>query len=45
MGTTGKNLMLDEVDWHLRKRREDMARLLKKVTQGGADGEAVAEGV
>jgi predicted nucleic acid-binding protein len=27
-------LVLAEVDWHLRKRREDMARLLKEVTQG-----------
>ena len=27
-------LVLGEVDWHLRKRREDMARLLKEVTQG-----------
>lgn len=26
-------LVLAEVDWHLRKRREDMARLLKEVTQ------------
>jgi predicted nucleic acid-binding protein len=27
-------LVLAEVDWHLRKRREDMGRLLKDVTQG-----------
>ena len=27
-------LVLAEVDWHLRKRREDMGRLLKEVTQG-----------
>ena len=27
-------LVLAEVDWHLRKRREDMARLLKEVTLG-----------
>lgn len=27
-------LVLAEVDWHLRKRRADMARLLKEVTQG-----------
>ena len=27
-------LVLAEVDWHLRKRREDMARLLREVTQG-----------
>jgi predicted nucleic acid-binding protein len=27
-------LVLAEVDWHLRKRRSDMARLLKEVTQG-----------
>jgi predicted nucleic acid-binding protein len=27
-------LVLAEVDWHLRKRRGDMARLLKEVTQG-----------
>jgi predicted nucleic acid-binding protein len=28
------SLVLAEVDWHLRKRREDMGRLLKEVTQG-----------
>ena len=27
-------LVLAEVDWHLRKRRADMGRLLKEVTQG-----------
>jgi predicted nucleic acid-binding protein len=27
-------LVLAEVDWHLRKRRADMARLLREVTQG-----------
>jgi predicted nucleic acid-binding protein len=27
-------LVLAEVDWHLRKRRADMAHLLKEVTQG-----------
>ena len=27
-------LVLAEVDWHLRKRREDMAQLLREVTQG-----------
>ena len=27
-------LVLAEVDWHLRKRREDMGRLLREVTQG-----------
>jgi predicted nucleic acid-binding protein len=27
-------LVLAEVDWHLRKRREDMGRLLKDVTEG-----------
>jgi predicted nucleic acid-binding protein len=27
-------LVLAEVDWHLRRRRADMARLLKEVTQG-----------
>ncbi len=26
-------LVLAEVDWHLRKRREDMARLLREVTR------------
>jgi predicted nucleic acid-binding protein len=28
------SLVLAEVDWHLRKRREDMGRLLKEVSQG-----------
>ena len=27
-------LVLAEVDWHLRKRRADMARLLREVTEG-----------
>ena len=34
-------LVLAEVDWHLRKRREDMGRLLKEVTQGAYAYEAV----
>jgi predicted nucleic acid-binding protein len=28
------SLVLAEVDWHLRKRREEMGRLLKEVAQG-----------
>ncbi|MGB5811552.1 MAG: PIN domain-containing protein, partial [Polyangiales bacterium] len=28
------SLVLAEVDWHLRKRREEMGRLLKEVSQG-----------
>ena len=28
------SLVLAEVDWHLRKRREDMGRLLREVSQG-----------
>ena len=28
------SLVLAEVDWHLRKRRSDMQRLLREVTQG-----------
>ena len=35
------SLVLAEVDWHLRKRREDMARLLKELTQGVYAYEAV----
>jgi predicted nucleic acid-binding protein len=34
-------LVLAEVDWHLRKRREDMVRLLREVTQGAYAYEAV----
>jgi len=34
-------LVLAEVDWHLRKRRADMGRLLKEVTQGAYAYEAV----
>jgi predicted nucleic acid-binding protein len=34
-------LVLAEVDWHLRRRRADMARLLKEVTQGAYAYEAV----
>ena len=37
-------LVLAEVDWHLRKRRADMARLLKEVTQGAYAYEAVTLG-
>jgi hypothetical protein len=33
-------LVLAEVDWHLRKRRADMARLLKEVTEGAYAYEA-----
>ena len=34
-------LVLAEVDWHLRRRRSDMTRLLKEVTQGAYAYEAV----
>ncbi len=33
-------LVLAEVDWHLRKRRADMARLLREVTEGAYAYEA-----
>jgi predicted nucleic acid-binding protein len=35
------SLVLAEVDWHLRKRREDMGRLLKEVSQGAYAYEAM----
>jgi predicted nucleic acid-binding protein len=34
-------LVLAEVDWHLRKRRADMARLLREVTEGAYAYETV----